>query len=93
MVMMMMMVVAMMVTVMMVVTMVMMLCHRGRVRACRADHRHRESDCSCKPEGREEGFLHWIVSFFSRAGTDRADIPDAANGITLLNFFVSISRL
>ncbi|WP_188393863.1 hypothetical protein [Mesorhizobium sp. SARCC-RB16n] len=57
-------VVAMMVTIMMVVTMVMMLCHWGRVRARRADHWHHESDCSCKPEGRKEGLLHWIVSFF-----------------------------
>ncbi|RWC75471.1 MAG: hypothetical protein EOS71_09905 [Mesorhizobium sp.] len=29
----------------------------------------------------------------SQAGINRADIPIAANGITLLNFFVSISRL
>lgn len=36
-------------TMMMVVTM--MLGHRGRIRARCADHRHRESQCNCKPEG------------------------------------------
>ncbi|WP_210214753.1 hypothetical protein, partial [Mesorhizobium sp. M7A.F.Ca.ET.027.02.1.1] len=86
-----MMVVADMVAVMMVVTM--MLGHRGRIRARRADDGHRESQCNCKPEGREEGLLHGWFPFVSRAHMDRGDSPAAANGITRLNFFVSISRL
>lgn len=52
-----MMVVAMMMVVTMMMTM-MMLCHRGRIRAGRADHRRRESECNCKPEGRDEGLIH-----------------------------------
>jgi uncharacterized membrane protein len=55
--------VAMVVAMMMVMTM-MMPCHRGRIRARCTDHRHRESKRDCKPEGREEGLLHGIVSFF-----------------------------
>jgi len=62
---MMMVVVPVMVAMMMVVTMMMMLCRR-RFRGGCADHRHRESNCSCKPEGREEGLLHG--SFPSFAG-------------------------
>ena len=48
---------------------VMMLCHRGRsgIRTRRADHRHRESKCNRKPEGREEGRLHGSFSFFSKS--------------------------
>jgi hypothetical protein len=86
-----MMVVADVMAMMMVVTM--MLGHRGRIRARRADHRHRESQCNCKPEGREEGLLHGSFPFLSRASMNRGDSPAAANGITLPNFFVSISRL
>ncbi len=48
---------------MMVVGMMMMLRHRRRIRARRTDHGRRESQCNCKPEGREEGLLHGIVSF------------------------------
>ena len=51
---------------MMDAVMTMMLCHRGRVRARGADDRRRESECNCKPEGREEGLLHG--SFPSFAG-------------------------
>lgn len=83
----MMMVVADVVAMMMVVTM--MLRHRGRVRARRADHWHRESQCDGKPEGREEGLLHGSFPFVSWA---RGDSLAAANGITLLNFFARISR-
>jgi hypothetical protein len=50
-----------------VVMVTMMLCHRGRIRARRADHRHSESQCNCKPEGREEGLLHGSFPFLSRA--------------------------
>jgi hypothetical protein len=51
-----------------VMTMVtMMLGHRGCIRARCADHRHRESQCNCKPEGREEGLLHGSFPFLSRA--------------------------
>jgi hypothetical protein len=78
-------------TMMMVVTM--MLGHRSRIRARCADHRHRESQCNCKPEGREEGLLHGSFPFLSRASVNRGDSPTAANGITLPVFFVSISRL
>lgn len=87
----MMVVVADMVAMMMVVAM--MLGHRGRIRARRADDGHRESHCNCKPEGREEGLLHGSFPFVSRAHMDRGDSPAAASGITRLNFFVSISRL
>ncbi|WP_164753443.1 MULTISPECIES: hypothetical protein [unclassified Mesorhizobium] len=86
-----MMVMADMVAMMMVVTM--MLCHRRRIRTRRTDDGHRESQCNCKPEGREEGLLHGSFPFVSRAHMDRGDSPPAANGITRLNFFVSISRL
>ncbi|WP_197031576.1 hypothetical protein [Mesorhizobium ciceri] len=86
-----MMVVADMVAMMMVVAM--MLGHRGRIRARRADDGHRESHCNCKPEGREEGLLHGSFPFVSRAHMDRGDSPAAASGITRLNFFVSISGL
>ncbi|WP_202354759.1 hypothetical protein [Mesorhizobium sp. 113-3-3] len=51
---------------MMDAVMTMMLCHRGRIGARRADDRRRESECNCKPEGREEGLLHG--SFPSFAG-------------------------
>ena len=52
--------------VMMDAVMTMMLCHRGRIGARRTDDRRRESECNCKPEGREEGLLHG--SFPSFAG-------------------------
>jgi len=57
------MVVMMAVMITMMVMMTMMLCHRGRIRARRTDHGRRESQRNCKPEGREEGLLHGIVSF------------------------------
>lgn len=78
---------------MMVVVVTMMLGHRGGIRTRRTDDGHRESQCNCKPEGREEGLLHGSFPFVSRAHMDRGDSPAAANGITRLNFFVSISRL
>ncbi|WP_027051534.1 hypothetical protein [Mesorhizobium erdmanii] len=42
--------------VMMVVAMMVavMLCHHGRIRARRTDHRRRESECNCKPKSRED---------------------------------------
>jgi hypothetical protein len=60
-----MMVMADMVAMMMVVTM--MLCHRGGIRTRRTDDGHRESQCNCNPEGREEGLLHGSFPFVSRA--------------------------
>lgn len=51
---------------MMDAVMTMMLCHRGRISARRTDDRHRESECNCKPEGREDGLFHG--SFPSFAG-------------------------
>ncbi|WP_027028531.1 hypothetical protein [Mesorhizobium loti] len=62
---MMMVVVPVVVAMMMVVTMMMMLCHRGRFRAGCTDHRNRESNCNCNPEGRDEGLLHGSFPFFA----------------------------
>ncbi|QKC77819.1 hypothetical protein EB233_21920 [Mesorhizobium erdmanii] len=49
-------VVVMMMAVVMVVAMMVavMLCHHGRIRARRTDHRRRESECNCKPKSRED---------------------------------------
>jgi Flp pilus assembly protein TadB len=55
------------VVVVMTMVVTMMLGHRGCIRARCADHRHRESQCNCKPEGREEGLLHGSFPFLSRA--------------------------
>jgi len=50
---------------MMDAVMPMVLCHRGRIGARRADDRRRESECNCKPEGREEGLLHGSFPSFT----------------------------
>jgi hypothetical protein len=66
--------------------------HLGCIRACRADDGHRQSKGNHKPEGRHKGLIHGSFPF-SRADLNRIDSPTAAPGITLLNFFASISRL
>ncbi len=40
--------------------------NRGRIRAGGADNWSRESQSHSKPEGRDEGLIHGIVSFFRR---------------------------
>jgi hypothetical protein len=92
-------VVVMMVVVVLAVMMVtvMLVVHRCGISAGRAKDRHRDSQGNSQPEGREEGLLHDIVSFFERAAFSRS--PDqisgsgAAIGTIVLDSFGNFSRL
>ena len=88
-------VLAMMLAVMMVT--VMLVVHRCGISAGRAKDRHRDSQGNSQPEGREEGFLHDIVSFFERAAfsrsPDQIDGSGAAIGTIVLDSFGNFSRL